>query len=189
MRQEKILKNLSSHEIDTEQTLKEIEESINIENAGKQVNLFKRPYRRIVFIGIFVGIFSQLTGIGVVFYYSAQIFSIAGFSRDTSMLQSVILGLTNLIFTLIAMSVIDKVGRKKLLLVRSAGNGNCSWIVRVRIAYRKYQRFLVSCTACCLYCILCFIDGSGYLGDACLKCFRILSGQGVHPLDLLPTGE
>ena len=117
----KNIEDLSMHEIDTEQTLKEIEESINIENAGKQVNLFKRPYRRIVFIGIFVAIFSQLTGIAVVFYYSAQIFSIAGFSSDSSMLQSVILGVTNLIFTLLAMSVIDKVGRKKLLLVGLLG--------------------------------------------------------------------
>ncbi len=117
----KNIEELSSHEIDTEQTIKEIKESIKIENEGKKVKLFKRPYKRIILIGIFVGIFSQLTGIGVVFYYSAQIFSIAGFSPDTSMLQSVILGLTNLVFTLLAMAVIDKVGRKKLLLVGQLG--------------------------------------------------------------------
>jgi sugar porter (SP) family MFS transporter len=86
----KNIEDLSSHEIDTEQTLTEIRESIKMEDAGKRINLFKRPYRKIIFIGIFVGIFSQLTGIGVVFYYSAQIFSIAGFSSDNSMLQSVI---------------------------------------------------------------------------------------------------
>ena len=146
----KNIEDLSMHEIDTEQTLKEIEESINIENAGKQVNLFKRPYRRIILIGIFVAIFSQLTGIAVVFYYSAQIFSIAGFSSDTSMLQSVILGVTNLIFTLLAMSVIDKVGRKKLLLVGLLGmvlvlglfgygllSGNIGgfWLVVLLVAY------------------------------------------------------
>jgi sugar porter (SP) family MFS transporter len=117
----KNIEDLSSHEIDTEQTIIEIQESINIENAGKRIKLFKRPYRRIIIIGVFVGIFSQLTGIGVVFYYSAQIFSIAGFSPDTSMLQSVILGLTNLIFTLLAMAVIDKVGRKKLILIGQLG--------------------------------------------------------------------
>ena len=117
----KNIEDLSSHEIDTEQTLREIRESINIEDAGKRVNLFKKPYRKIVWIGIFVGMFSQLTGIGVVFYYSAQIFSIAGFSPDTSMLQSVILGLTNLVFTLIAMLLIDRVGRKKLLIIGQLG--------------------------------------------------------------------
>lgn len=117
----KNIEELSSHEIDTDQTIIDIQESINIENLGKKINLFKRPYRRIILIGIFVGIFSQLTGIGVVFYYSAQIFSIAGFSPDTSMLQSVILGLTNLVFTILAMAVIDKVGRKKLLLFGQIG--------------------------------------------------------------------
>ena len=117
----KNIEDLSSHEIDTAQTLMDIQQSINIENAAKKINLFKKPYRKIIFIGIFAGIFSQLTGIGVIFYYSAQIFSIAGFSPDTSMLQSVILGLTNLVFTLIAMAVIDKVGRKKLLVIGQLG--------------------------------------------------------------------
>ena len=115
------IEDLSSHEIDTEQTILDIQESINIENTGARINLFKKPYRKITFIGIFVGIINQLTGIGVVFYYSSQIFSIAGFSTDNSMAQSVILGITNLIFTLLAMSIIDKVGRKKLLLTGQMG--------------------------------------------------------------------
>jgi sugar porter (SP) family MFS transporter len=146
----KNIEDLSSHEIDTEQTLSEIRESINIEDTGKRINLFKKPYRKIVWLGIFVGIFSQLTGIGVVFYYSAQIFSIAGFSADTSMLQSVILGLTNLVFTLIAMLLIDRVGRKKLLIIGQLGmvtvlglfgygllSGNITgyWLVVLLVAY------------------------------------------------------
>ena len=117
----KNIEDLSSHEIDTEQTILDIQESINIENTGARINLFKKPYQKIIFIGIFVGIINQLTGIGVVFYYSSQIFSIAGFSTDNSMAQSVILGITNLVFTLLAMSIIDKVGRKKLLLAGQAG--------------------------------------------------------------------
>jgi sugar porter (SP) family MFS transporter len=117
----KNIEDLSSHEIDTEQTILDIQESINIENAGARINLFNKPYRKITFIGIFVGVFNQLTGIGVVFYYSSQIFSIAGFSTDNSMAQSVILGITNLVFTLLAMSIIDKVGRKKLLLTGQLG--------------------------------------------------------------------
>jgi sugar porter (SP) family MFS transporter len=146
----KNIEELSSHEIDTEKTISEIQESINFEDAGRRISLFKKPYRKIVFIGIFVGIFSQLTGIGVVFYYSAQIFSIAGFSPDTSMLQSVILGLTNLVFTLLAMAVIDRVGRKKLLMTGQIGmvivlalfgygllSGNIKgyWLVVLLVAY------------------------------------------------------
>jgi len=146
----KNIEDLSSHDVDTKQTLKDIQESITLEDISKKINLFKRPYRRIVFIGIFVGIFSQLTGIGVVFYYSAQIFSIAGFSSDSSMLQSVILGLTNLVFTIMAMSVIDRIGRKKLLLIGQLGmvlvlglfgygllSGNIKgfWLVALLVAY------------------------------------------------------
>jgi sugar porter (SP) family MFS transporter len=141
---------LSSHEIDTEQTIIEIQESIKIEKDAKKINLFKKPYRKIIFIGIFVGIFSQLTGIGVVFYYSSQIFSIAGFSNASSLGQSVILGATNLVFTLLAMSVIDKIGRKKLLLIGQMGmvivlslfgygllSGNITgyWLVALLVAY------------------------------------------------------
>lgn len=144
------IEELSSHEIDTEQTIKEIQESIHAEVTGNRINIFKKPYRKIIFTGIFVGIFSQLTGIGVVFYYSSQIFSIAGFSSDTSMAQSVILGVTNLIFTLIAMIIIDKVGRKKLLLFGQIGmvvvlglfgygllTGNIGgyWLVALLVAY------------------------------------------------------
>jgi len=146
----KNIEDLSSNEIDTDQTIIDIQESIHTENLSKRINLFKKPYRKVIFIGIFVGIFSQLTGIGVVFYYSAQIFSIAGFSGDSSMFQSVILGVTNLVFTLIAMSVIDKVGRKSLLLFGQLGmvlvlglfgygllSGNIAgyWLVALLVAY------------------------------------------------------
>ena len=146
----KNIEDLSSHEIDSDQTIIDIQESIHIENLSKRINLFRKPYRKIIFIGIFVGIFSQLTGIGVVFYYSARIFSIAGFSGDSSMFQSVILGVTNLVFTLIAMSVIDKVGRKSLLLFGQLGmvvvlglfgygllSGNITgyWLVALLVAY------------------------------------------------------
>ena len=146
----KNIEDLSSHEIDSDQTIIDIQESIHIENLSKRINLFRKPYRKIIFIGIFVGIFSQLTGIGVVFYYSARIFSIAGFSGDSSMFQSVILGVTNLVFTLIAMSAIDKVGRKSLLLFGQLGmvvvlglfgygllSGNITgyWLVALLVAY------------------------------------------------------
>lgn len=146
----KTVEELSSHKTDSGKTILEIQESIYSENASKQINLFKRPYRKITFIGIFVGVFSQLTGIGVVFYYSSRIFSIAGFSNDTSLAQSIILGVTNLIFTLLAMVIIDKVGRKKLLLSGQIGmaavlslfgygllSGNIHgyWLVALLVAY------------------------------------------------------
>jgi len=96
--------------------IKEIKESLDEDVIEHLKYLFKKPYLRLVIIGILIGMFNQFTGINVVMYYSAKIFLAAGFSSESSILQTVIVGATNLVFTLIAMAVIDKLGRKKMLL-------------------------------------------------------------------------
>jgi sugar porter (SP) family MFS transporter len=106
---------------DIEQMLKEIKDSVNTEVLGKSVYLFKKPYLRLVMIGIAVGMFNQFTGINIVMYYTTDIFRAANFSTDSAILQTVIIGFTNLIFTLIAMRLIDKIGRKRMLLIGSLG--------------------------------------------------------------------
>src|SRR5947209_16671095 len=73
------------------------------------------------FLAVTIGMFNQLSGINAILYYLNSIFAFAGFSKVSSDLQSVAVGATNLIFTVIAMSVIDKLGRKTLLLVESVG--------------------------------------------------------------------
>jgi sugar porter (SP) family MFS transporter len=115
-----VIEEMSMHEIDAGQTVAEIQVSLKQATTNK-INLFKKPYSRITLIGIFVGVFSQFTGIGVVFYYSSLIFRIAGFSENSTFIQSILLGTTNLIATLAAMTIIDKVGRKKLLLFGQIG--------------------------------------------------------------------
>lgn len=106
---------------DIEQLLGEIRDSVNTEVLGKSVYLFKKPYLRLVMIGIAIGMFNQFTGINIVMYYTTDIFRTAGFSTDSAILQTVIIGFTNLVFTLIAMRLIDKIGRKKMLLIGSVG--------------------------------------------------------------------
>ena len=107
--------------IDVEKTLSEIQESLAIEGNGSRRKLHKQPYLRLVMIGMIVGMFNQFTGINVIMYYATDIFRMAGFSTDSSIGQTVIIGLSNLIFTLIAMRVIDHFGRKNMLLVGSLG--------------------------------------------------------------------
>ena len=68
-----------------------------------------------------LAIFNQLTGINAILYYAPRIFEMAGFDRENAYLQPVFIGLANLIFTMLAMSVIDKLGRKTLLLIGSVG--------------------------------------------------------------------
>ncbi len=108
-------------ETETEQLIKEIQNSVNTEVLGKSVYLFKKPYLKLVMIGIAIGMFNQFTGINIVMYYATDIFRTAGFSTDSAILQTVIIGCTNLIFTLIAMRIIDKIGRKRMLLTGSIG--------------------------------------------------------------------
>lgn len=99
----------------------DIRKTIELEEKEKQEKLFKKPNLRFVLLGITIGLFSQFTGIAIVMYYATDIFRAAGFSTDSAIGQTVILGLTNLTFTLIAMYLIDIVGRKILLLVGMMG--------------------------------------------------------------------
>ncbi|HEV2732376.1 MAG TPA: MFS transporter, partial [Terriglobales bacterium] len=78
-----------------------------------------------IFLAVSIGMFNQLAGINAILYYLNDIFGYAGFSKVSSDLQAVAVGFTNLVFTMIAMSVIDKIGRKKLLLTGAVGTALC----------------------------------------------------------------
>ncbi len=106
---------------DVDKMVEEIRESVNTEVLGKKVYLFRPPYRKLVILGFMVGMFNQFTGINIIMYYTTDIFRTAGFSTDSAIGQTVLIGLTNLIFTLVAMRVIDKIGRKRMLLIGSLG--------------------------------------------------------------------
>jgi MFS transporter, SP family, arabinose:H+ symporter len=108
-----------------EKELREIVESIDAEHGHADEPLFSRKYRLPIFLAVTIGMFNQLSGINAILYYLNDIFAYAGFSKVSSDLQAVIIGLTNLVFTMIAMSVIDKFGRKKLLLIGSVGTAAC----------------------------------------------------------------
>lgn len=101
--------------------LANIKDSLKEEAASKDVALLHKPYFRLVLIGIAVGMFNQFAGINVIMYYSTDIFREAGFSGESALMQSVLVGLTNLLFTVIAMTFIDRFGRKFLLYVGSVG--------------------------------------------------------------------
>jgi len=116
-----ILKSVNTDNTNIEQTISAIVESLASEGLSKKQKLFDKPYNKLVIIGIIVGMFNQFTGINIIMYYATDIFRMAGFSTDSSIGQTVILGFANLLFTLIAMRVIDHFGRKNMLLVGSLG--------------------------------------------------------------------
>ncbi|WP_034044682.1 sugar porter family MFS transporter [Wocania ichthyoenteri] len=106
---------------DVESTFEEIKESIDTDVVESSKILLQKPYFKLVIIGILIGMFNQFTGINIVMYYATDIFRTAGFSTESAIGQTVLIGLTNLVFTLIAMQLIDKIGRKILLLFGSIG--------------------------------------------------------------------
>jgi len=110
-----IIRELNPEE-DTEGLLAEIRLSLETEKQEKKERLFKKPNLKFTLIGITIGMFAQFTGIAVVMYYATDVFRAAGFSTDSALGQTVILGLVNLLFTILAMRYIDRLGRRKMLL-------------------------------------------------------------------------
>jgi sugar porter (SP) family MFS transporter len=108
-----------------EQELQDIIKSIHVEQEQAAEKLFSRKYLFPIFLAVSIGMFNQLSGINAILYYLNDIFARAGFSKMSGNLQAVAVGGTNLLFTVIAMSVIDKVGRKLLLLTGAVGMALC----------------------------------------------------------------
>lgn len=125
-----------------EQELQDIVQSIDAEHVTSDA-LFSAKYRLPVFLAVSIGMFNQLSGINAILYYLNAIFERAGFNKVSGDLQAVAIGATNLLFTMIAMSVIDKVGRKKLLLVGSVGTALCLAGVAAIFLTHRHENLLV----------------------------------------------
>jgi len=126
-----------------EHDLEEIVQSITVEQKQAAEKLFSRRYLFPIFLAVTIGMFNQLSGINAILYYLNDIFSHAGFSRVSGSLQAVVVGATNLIFTVLAMSVIDRVGRKTLLLIGSVGTAVCLAGVATIFFTGQHQNFLL----------------------------------------------
>ena len=105
----------------SEEELREIMESVHMERGAKAEPLFNGKYNLPIFLAISIGFFNQLAGINALLYYSNSIFASAGFSSNSAALQTVGVGVVNLLATLLGMSLIDKLGRKTLMLIGSVG--------------------------------------------------------------------
>ena len=108
-------------EPEVEKTYNLINQSLKTEEGSSSENLFSKAYRKPILFAVVLAMFNQLAGINAIMYYAPRIFEMTGLSKDTALLQSVSIGLTNMIFTLLAISVIDKFGRKTLLIIGSFG--------------------------------------------------------------------
>jgi MFS transporter, SP family, arabinose:H+ symporter len=112
-------------EPDPQRELSEIEFSLARTDGSRDQRLFQWKHRLPIFLAISVAMFNQLSGINAVLYYLNSIFQSAGFDRVSSSLQAVIIGLANLAGILVALSVIDRVGRRWMLLIGSVTTAIC----------------------------------------------------------------
>ncbi len=107
--------------------------------------LFHKRHLFPIFLAVSIGMFNQLTGINAILYYLNDIFAAAGFGKVSGDLQSVAVGATNLLFTVIAMSMIDRLGRKKLLLIGAAGDTAALAGVAAVFLSGSHQDLLIWC--------------------------------------------
>src|ERR1700761_643943 len=126
-----------------QEELDEIVASVHLERSASADSLLSREYRKPVILAFTVGMFTQLSGINAILYYLNDIFALAGASRISSDHQAVAVGATNLVATLLAMSVIDKFGRKKLLLVGTVGLAFCLTIISILFFTQSHLSWLV----------------------------------------------
>jgi SP family arabinose:H+ symporter-like MFS transporter len=126
-----------------EAELAEIVDSIHLERSQGSEPLFSRKFRYPIFLAIATGVLNQLAGINAILYYLPSIFMAAGFSKLSGDLQSVAIGGMNLVSTLIFMALIDKLGRKTLLLIGSAGTAVClAGVAQIFFTHQHQERLL-----------------------------------------------
>ena len=118
-----VLESIGEENIDSE--LRAMNEAFEQEKSQGQERLFQPKYRLPLFLAFSIAIFNQFSGINAILYYLNDIFARAGFSKVSSDLQAVAIGATNLLFTMLAMSIIDHVGRRTLLLIGAVGTAIC----------------------------------------------------------------
>ena len=96
--------------------VQQIQEALQQE-VGRWSELLTTHYRRALVIGILLAVFGQFSGINAIIYYAPEIFRAAGAETDAAFVQTVIVGLVNLVFTFVAIWLVDRAGRKPLLIV------------------------------------------------------------------------
>lgn len=119
-----IMKTIGDEKI-AEKVVADIQESILLELAPKEKTsireLFKPSMKLVMTIGIGIAILQQIVGINCVFFYAPMIFEQSGIGTDASFIQAILVGLINVVFTIVAMALIDKLGRKPLLVIGVSG--------------------------------------------------------------------
>ena len=116
------------------------------QNSASKGNLFVKINKKPIIVAFLVAMFNQFSGINAILYYAPRIFEQSGLSSADSLLQSVAIGVVNLIFTFIGFLLIDKAGRRKLLAFGSAGMAVCLGIVTYMFFVNNFEGYFLLVT-------------------------------------------
>lgn len=133
----------------------EIQQTVGA-SKGKISELFHKGMFKILVIGILLAVFQQITGINVVMYYAPSIFKSAGFSNDSALLQTALMGMVNLTFAVISMFFVDKVGRKPLMVIGSIGMSIAMALLALTFITDHAKGYFV------LICIMAYLAAFGF---------------------------
>jgi len=122
--------------------LADIKETLDIEK-GSFAEIFKPGIRKALLIGVVLCIFSQVTGINAIMYYAPEIFKSTGDATSSALLQTVLVGTINVLFTLVAIKYVDKAGRRALLLIGIAGMAVCLATIGAAFYFDLAKGYLV----------------------------------------------
>ena len=128
---------------DPKAELADIQQALKESHAVANEPEFQWKYRYPLFLAITIGAFNQLAGINAILYYLNSIFAQTGSSQEAGDLKAMAIGATNLAFTFVGMTLIDKLGRKTLLLVGAAGTAICLAGVAFVLITQSYQAALL----------------------------------------------
>ncbi len=112
---------LTNSRDEAEFEIREIEQTLATDAEAARAPFFVRQNRKVILLAVAIAAFNQLSGINAILYYANDIFRMAGAGDDSAALQSVVVGLVNLVTTMAALTVIDKIGRRRLMLIGSIG--------------------------------------------------------------------
>lgn len=116
-----ILRSLGLTEPAVEGAISEIRASILLAGSGGQASLFTKRFRLPIMLAVLFAFFNQVSGINAIIYYAPRILEMAGLANRAALLSTAGIGLVNLIFTLVGLAIIDRFGRRSLMVVGSVG--------------------------------------------------------------------
>ena len=141
----RVLERVSNRD-QAEKEIEAVKASLRAEEGTERAaprELLQPALRRVLVIGISIAILQQVTGINAVFFYAPMIFEQSGIGTDASFMQAVLVGLVNLVFTVLAISFIDRIGRRPLLVAGLAGIAVCMLLLSYGFASEDTNPMLI----------------------------------------------